>query len=70
MNAHDLRQLELGELRVKVGMLREELFKVKFQHATAQLSDTSKVGKAKRLFARATTILAEREAAESTPTTA
>ena len=62
MNPHDLRQLELSELRIKVGMLEEEVFKVKFQHATAQLSDTSKVSTAKRLFARAKTILTEREA--------
>lgn len=65
MNAHDLRQLELSELRVKVGMLEEELFKLKFQHATSQLSDTSKLGKAKRLFARAKTVLTEREAPSS-----
>lgn len=62
MNSHDLRQLELSELRIKVGMLEEDVFKVKFQHATAQLSDTSKVGTAKRLLARAKTILTEREA--------
>jgi len=62
MNSQDLRTLELEELEIKVEALREDLFKVKFQHATAQLSDTSQVGKAKRTLARAKTILAERRA--------
>ncbi len=41
MTSQDLRQLELEELEIKVEALQEDLFKVKFQHATAQLSDTS-----------------------------
>ena len=60
MNVQDLRQLELDELRIKVEALEEDLFKVKFQHATAQLSDTSELLKTRRTLARAKTILAER----------
>jgi large subunit ribosomal protein L29 len=60
MNVQDLRQLELDELRIKVEALEEDLFKVKFQHATAQLSDTSELLRTRRTLARAKTILAER----------
>ena len=66
MKPHDLRQLSADELSTKVEALREDLFKVRFEHATQQLSDTSKVGDAKRTLARALTILGEkrREAAQ------
>lgn len=63
MKADELRSLELVDLEAKVKALEEDLFKVRFQHATAQLSDTSKIGKAKRFLARARTLLAERKAA-------
>jgi len=63
MKADELRSLELVDLEAKVEALEEDLFKVRFQHATAQLSDTSKIGKAKRVLARARTILAQRKAA-------
>ncbi|MFT7579512.1 MAG: large subunit ribosomal protein L29 [Myxococcota bacterium] len=61
MTPHDLRQLEMVDLSAKVKALEEDLFKVRFQHATAQLSDSSKISKARRILARAKTILHERE---------
>jgi len=66
MKAHDLRQLTADELTTKVEALREDLFKVRFEHATQQLSNTAKVSEAKRNLARALTILGEkrREAAQ------
>ncbi len=63
MTPHDLKQLETADLVAKVGALREDLFRTRFQHATAQLSDTSQIGKLRRTLARALTILQEREAA-------
>ena len=63
MSAHDFRNLEAEDLRAKVGALREDLFHVRFQHATAQLSDTSQVRKARRMLACALTILREQELA-------
>jgi len=65
MKADELRGLDLVDLKAKVKALEEDLFKVRFQHATAQLSDTSKIGKAKRVLARARTILLEAETAAS-----
>ena len=66
MKSHDLRQLNADELTTKVAALREDLFKVRFEHATQQLSNTSKVQEARRNLARALTILGEkrREAAQ------
>ncbi len=65
MNAHDLRQMELADLEAKVSALREDLFKTRFQHATAQLSDPSTLRKTRRTLARALTILSERTGAEN-----
>jgi len=65
MKADELRGLELVDLEAKVKALEEDLFKVRFQHATAQLTDTSKIGKAKRTLARAKTLLFERQSASA-----
>ena len=60
MTSQDLRQLDLEELTAKVKNLEQDFFKIKFDHATAQLSDTSQVGKSRRILARAKTILKQR----------
>ncbi len=60
MKAHDLRQMDIADLEAKVDALREDLFKIRFQHATAQLGDPSSLTKTRRTLARAMTILAER----------
>jgi len=65
MKAHDLRQMEIADLEAKVAALREDIFKIRFQHATAQLGDPSTLTKTRRTLARAMTILAERTNAES-----
>lgn len=67
MTADDLRALDAEDLDAKVAALEEEFFTIKFQHATAQLSDTSKVRKARRTLARAKTILTEKRRAHATP---
>ena len=60
MKAHDQRQMDIADLEAKVDALREDLFKIRFQHATAQLGDPSSLTKTRRTLARAMTILAER----------
>ena len=65
MTSHDLRQMELVDLEAKVSALREDLFKIRFQHATAQLGDPSELRKIRRTLARALTILGERTGADS-----
>jgi large subunit ribosomal protein L29 len=43
-----------------VGNTREELFNLRFQHATGQLENTARVGQAKRDLARGLTIARQR----------
>jgi large subunit ribosomal protein L29 len=43
-----------------VGNAREELFNLRFQHATGQLENTAGLGHAKRNLARALTVAGER----------
>jgi large subunit ribosomal protein L29 len=44
-----------------VGNARQELFNLRFQHATGQLENTAGLKKAKRDLARAMTVARERE---------
>ena len=55
--AHDLADDQLVDA---VGNARQELFNLRFQHATGQLEDTAALGRAKRDLARALTVARER----------
>jgi large subunit ribosomal protein L29 len=55
--AHDLAD---DQLVGAVGNARQELFNLRFQHATGQLEDTAALGRAKRDLARALTVARER----------
>ena len=44
-----------------VGNKRQELFNLRFQHATGQLENTARLGEAKRELARGLTVASERE---------
>ena len=43
-----------------VGNTREEIFNLRFQHATGQLENTARLGQAKRDLARGLTVARER----------
>jgi len=60
MKAKDLRLLSEGELMEKERELNEELFNLRFQHATGQLENTMRVPQVKRDIARVKTILREK----------
>ena len=60
MKAKDLRQLSEGELLVKEKELGEELFNLRFQHATGQLDNVMRIPQIKRDIARLKTILKEK----------
>ncbi len=60
MKAKDLRLLSEGELLEKERELREELFNLRFQHATGQLENTMRIPQVKRDIARIKTILREK----------
>ena len=60
MKAKDFRVLSEGELFVKEGELNEELFNLRFQHATGQLENVMRIPQLKRDIARVKTILKEK----------
>ena len=61
MKAKEIRDLEASELVKRIGVLRKEVFGLRFANATGELDDTAGVGRAKRDLARALTVARERK---------
>ena len=61
MRADDLRAMTQAELQQSLEELYQELFNLRFQLATQQLADTSRVRQVRRDIARANTVLHELE---------
>ena len=61
MKASEYRERTLEELRQMVDDLKQDVFNLKFQHATGQLDDVSKLTQTKRNLARVCTIVREHE---------
>ena len=61
MKASELRELSLGELEHKLEDLTQELFNLRFQHATDQLENTMRLRQTKKDVARVKTFLRERQ---------
>jgi large subunit ribosomal protein L29 len=59
MKARELRELSDDELRRKEDELKDQLFKLKFQHALGQLENAMKLKSIKKDIARIKTILVE-----------
>jgi large subunit ribosomal protein L29 len=59
LKAQELRDLNFEELLVKEKELGQELFNLRFQKATGQLSNTAVVGKIKRDLAKVKTVIQE-----------
>jgi large subunit ribosomal protein L29 len=60
MKAKELRQLSEGELFIKGKELDEELFNLRFQHATGQLENAMRIPQVKRDIAQVKTVLKEK----------
>lgn len=60
MTSKELRDLEAAKLAAKLTETREELFKTRFQHASAQLEKTHRIPELKKTIARILTIQRER----------
>jgi large subunit ribosomal protein L29 len=63
MKASELRELSIEELELRLSDMTQELFNLRFQHATDQLENSMKLGQTKRDIARIQTILKERRTA-------
>lgn len=61
MKAQQLREMTNGELNVKLTELKQELFNLRFNHATGQLTNTTQLNTCKKDIARIKTILKERD---------
>ena len=61
MKAKQLHELTNEELNTKLGELKEELFNLRFRHATGQLESPITLRTCKKDIARIKTILRERE---------
>ena len=61
MKAQELRNLSIAELHDKLSDFRQELFNLRFQHATAQLDNTQRIPQVERTIARILTILREKQ---------
>ena len=61
MKARDLKEKSNSELVEQERELREELFNLRFQHATGQLENTMALVRVKKDIARVRTIIRQRE---------
>ena len=58
MKASEIKYLSETELETKLAELKQELFNLRFQHATAQLEKTASIPATKKDIARVLTALA------------
>jgi large subunit ribosomal protein L29 len=61
--AQELRELNDTELEHRLGETKEELFNLRFQNATGQLDNITRLPQVRREIARIETLLREREIA-------
>jgi large subunit ribosomal protein L29 len=64
MKAKDLREMTTDQLQTRLNNAREEMMKLRFQQATGELTDHTRLRKIRRDVARYMTVLAERMKAE------
>ncbi|MBN2028178.1 MAG: 50S ribosomal protein L29 [Actinobacteria bacterium] len=64
MKARELRDYSYDELLQRLKEAKEELFNLRFQAATGQLDNTSRIVEAKRDIARICTVIREYELSE------
>ncbi len=61
VKAEGLRGLDDPELLTRLDEAREELFNLRFQHATGQLDNAARLKELRRDIARINTVIRERE---------
>ena len=63
MKAKEIHNMTNDELTTKLASLKEELFNLRFRHATGQLENPNVLKTVKKDIARVKTVLREREVA-------
>ena len=61
MTAKEIRELSNTEIAQEIETLKDELFNLRFQQATGQLTNTARLKTVKKDIARMKTVLTERE---------
>lgn len=61
MNAKEIRENSISELKDKLADLKDELYKLRFQHAINQLDNPQRISAVKKDIARVKTIIREAE---------
>ena len=61
MKVKEIRSLSAAEMDEKVVSLKEELFNLRFQHATGQLENPMRIREVKKTIARIKTVQREAE---------
>ena len=62
MKATELRNMSATELEKKLAELKDELFKLRFQHTINQLDNPHKIADVKKDIARVMTVIGEKNA--------
>ncbi len=62
MKANELTKLSVDELNGKLAELKDELFKLRFQHAINQLDNPHKIADVKKDIARVMTVIRQKNA--------
>ena len=62
MNVEEIRNLETSEIENQVKDLKQQLFTLRFQHATGQLENPNELKKIRKTIARMLTVLDQRKA--------
>ena len=62
MNVEQIRNLETSEIENQVKELKQQLFTLRFQHATGQLENPNELKKIRKTIARMLTVLEQRKA--------
>jgi large subunit ribosomal protein L29 len=63
MNTQEIREKTNEELVSQLDALKTELFNLRFQQATGQLTNTARLKSVKKTIARIKTVMTERESA-------
>jgi large subunit ribosomal protein L29 len=61
MKADELRNKTVAELESELASLKDELFKLRFQHATNQLDNPAQISSVKKDIARVMTVIREQQ---------
>jgi len=60
-NAQDLRDMEISELETRLTEVKQELFNLRFKHATGQFDNVARFSQLRKDVARMHTILRQHE---------